>query len=218
MPFDQYHRRLQSTPDDIDPYAYARETMVLEWGTIIHKTIQALVSELAKDDKYGVEILAIETPDAPEATRVSWPEMEVTGHFDIYIKFLSTGLTVLYDIKTINERAYTRMKAEGGGVIKPYDHHVKQLLCYDFLLGVDPSWSASRKALTRPDELRLLYVDRNNCRREEIVVERNEEILAEVKAEFEMLQDCWSRKIAPPPPALDSWQYKYSNYKNQVLV
>jgi hypothetical protein len=193
MPWDAYHKRANAPLDEEDPYDISRGQMIMDMGTGIHRIIQDIVRQLAKDKQ--VKIVGMEA-------EVSDDKYNVKGHYDMFLNF--DGYEILYDIKTINERAYTRMKTEGGGSIKPYDHHIKQLLAYDWLLGEEA------------DELRILYVDRNNGRREEIPVERNPSILEEVFAEWDMLNACWESKTPPPAPDMSTFQYKYSNYKNLI--
>jgi len=192
MPFDAYHRRLGTATDPIDDYDLSRSQMLMKMGTLVHELIQ---EETKKCEK--VKILGMEDT-------VSSDEYNVKGHYDIYVEI--DGKKILYDIKTVNSFAYSHMKKEGGGVIKPYDHHVKQLLAYDYIMGQEA------------DELRLFYVGRNEGRREEIPVERNPEMLAEVLAEWDMLNECWETKTPPNPPEPDTFQYKYSNYKSKMHI
>lgn len=191
MPYDQYHRRLGTAIDEIDNYDLARGMMIPMIGTKMHDMIQELTQ------RADVKILGMEQ-------EVEDKDRNVKGHYDLYVEI--DGKKILYDIKTINSKAYSYMKNEGGGIIKPYDHHVKQILCYDLLMG------------QAADEIRLFYISRDDGRREEIPVERSPELVKDILAEFDLLNDCWETKTPPPVPDQDSWAYKYSKYKSQMNV
>jgi len=199
MAYDAYCRRLKLETDESDTWDIAREQTVMLLGTNIHVSIQNLIKEIP-----DVEVIGMEE-------EIKNDELNLVGHYDVYLKFKENNQKIFYDIKTINEKAYTRMAADGERktgmrVIQPYEHHVKQVLVYDWMLGQEA------------DEIRILYMDRNNGRREEVPIERNEVILQEALDEFRMLNECWENKTPPVEPDIDSWAYKYSKYKNQMNI
>jgi len=178
MPWDAYHKRLGSTPDEIDDYDLAREEMKMKLGELIHLMLHDLTKQ-APD----VEVLGSEE-------EVWDRERNLCGHYDEKVKI--GDKKIRYDYKTVNEKAYSYMKWEGDeNSLTPYPHHVTQLCVYEHL---DPD---------KTDELRLFYIDRNNGRREEIPVEYNQAMVDEGLAEIDMLNKCWESKTPPPPPELD---------------
>lgn len=197
-PFAQYHDRLGSPRDPYDPYMLALNQLTMAMGTATHELINDLVRQS------GAKVIFMDTkdPDSPERFEVR--EGSVVGHPDLAIEI--EGKAILYDIKSVNSGAFTRMKKEGGGMIKPYEHHVKQITKYFDLV---------KKRFPEYDwEMRLLYISRDDGRREEIPVEFDLGILGRVDAEFKYLDECWEKKTPPPPPPQDSWMAnpKYSCY------
>lgn len=208
MPWDAYHRRLQSPPDYVgdvvldktkkaivlSEYDISRGAMVMDMGTSLHRIVQDILPHLE-----GIEIIGVEFDVQDEV-------LGVKGHPDMYIRFIENGRKILYDIKTINERAWDNMKREGlkAGLpgLMPYPHHEKQVLMYDYLEG------------QQADEIRLFYIDRNNGRREEIPVERDPAKLQESLDQVAFLNECWRTKTPPPVPPIGSWEMTYSNYQH----
>lgn len=211
MPFDQYHERIGSPKDEADDYTISRHLLVAELGTACHKRFFEIIKEMSDNTestededrgtvfKYPIDILMSEQEIIDETHNLS-------GHPDLVLTFTDTNRKVLYDFKTVNEHAWSKMKQDGNGYISAYPHHIKQILIYDYIL--------SNHYDIVVDEIRLWYWDRNTGRREEVVVQRDPAVMDEVFEEIRMLEECLKTNTPPPAPSKDSWQFKYSNYKN----
>lgn len=202
QPFDAYHRRLQSPRDEYDPWDKARSVLIPKLGTGIHDLVNDLVQ------KTDLEIIFLDHKDNAERFQVRDEELNCVGHPDMGV--VIDGVGILYDIKTVNSGAFTHMKKDGGGKIKAYHHHLLQIHKYFDCLSKDP------RTQGKITEMRLLYISRDDGRREEIPVPFDPGILGEANAEFKYLNECWERQEPPAPPDIKSFQHKYSDYKNQM--
>ena len=118
--------------------------------------------------------------------------------------------SIIYEIKTINSKAFWWM-SKGPKGFQPKEDHVKQAHLYlHYLKDEFPN------ILTR-----LLYVSRDDMTTQEAAVEYDKALAKMTIQKFELLNECWAKKEMPPvEPAIQledgkygvNWKAKYCSH------
>lgn len=174
-------------PDD-------RTLRTFEWGHKIHEYIQ----DIARKSKYETEI------------EIELKSDEIIGHFDLLIKHPDGW--IMYDIKSIHERALTRVWKEGA-----YPHHKKQVNMYYLLFA-----KIRPKDALKIKSLRIIYASKNSALFTEYEV-FDSNIQQELLDEYKCLQSYWDKNELPPAKPMEYWECKkgycpYLDYCDKEII
>jgi len=163
----QYFIRKETEATNNTPYKWKNNA---EDGHASHIWRQAAIKLMVKESWFEGEIVD--------------KEACFKGHYDIVVR-LNDGLA-LCDIKTQNNKRF-RKRALLPDKIDPL--HKRQLGAYFLFL----------KKSQFPDlaNARIYYINRDTGEREEIIVEFDDEYLADIKNEIKYLNNCWLKDMLP---------------------
>lgn len=180
-PCEQYLERIGEEPDEKPDDRLLR---VFHVGNVFEEWILGLLKP--KVDKID------------QQTDLYNKELDVAGHPDAIVTY--GDVTRVYEIKTINSRAFWHLKREGK---TGYDHHKMQLWMYLYMTGIE--------------EGHLIYISKDDlCIDEYPVFLENGDIKKKCLDTLDYLNECWKKQIYPKPiEDKEDIRYKYNNYKDK---
>lgn len=111
-----------------------------------------------------------------------------------------TGKLILYDYKTVHSKKFHYLV--GGERDK---HYEKQVLVYYLML---------KDKFPELNDLRILYISKDDLCLKEMPVWINDKTVAAVKKEIDEINDYWKRQVEPPAQPQADWECKYCPYQS----
>lgn len=118
------------------------------------------------------------------------------GHYDVLVQTVNGS--ILYDIKTV--------KGKEAGYLEKYAKEAKHQHKYQIV--------TYASMLSRPDELRVVYVDRETLRVVREFSVDYDMLIKDVNEDWDILLEAWQSQAAPEANPDDSWECKFCMYKN----
>lgn len=169
-PRKHFYKRLgieeTSPPDE-------RTQRVFEVGNIFHEFIQGI----ADKSGHAAEI----------ETEMYDKELDLGGRCDLIGG--NPPQRILWDIKTINSRAFWHLENSGKTLAEKFPQYVQQLGAYMLMLKRDGN---------PVDEGRILLVSKDDLMMKEVTFHLTPELEQSVKEELELLNKHWAEKTLPP--------------------
>lgn len=130
-------------------------------------------------------------------------ELDLGGRCDLIVGLVDVGKTysagnlpptILYDIKTINSRAFWHLENSGKTVKEKYPQYWVQLGAYMLML---------KRQGNPVDEGRIFLVSKDDLMTKEVSYHLDGELEERVLSELETLNNHWAEKTLPPCTCLD---------------
>ena len=195
--------------EEVKEILYDKEKTVI---AKFYESIEYFVEGLKKVFFKGYVIPEIEMMSTQEYIRDE--KLDVGMRIDLLITSKVIP-TLIYEIKSVNSKAFWWMAKEGW---KPKEEHALQVHLYLHYL---------RKKYPNA-EARLLYVSRDDLTVQELTIEYDEVIAKKAEEKFRLLSKCWKEKKVPPvEPAIVlnpqtnkyqvNWKAKYCSHHGLCL-
>lgn len=157
-------------------------------GNIFHDFFQKITKEK------GLSILAEEKLTIEDADG----NILMSGRPDDLIK-TDKGKLILYDYKTVHSKKFHYLV---GG--ERDQHYEKQVLVYYLML---------KDKFPELNDLRILYISKDDLCLKEMGVAINERTVKEVEKEIEEINKFWLDQKEPPAIPKEAWNCKYCDYQ-----